>query len=40
LNFAPIRLKSDDKVVIHNLNLETEFENLIYFVNTKTEPTD
>lgn len=40
LNFAPIRLKSDDKVIVHNLNLETEFENLIYFVNTKTLPTD
>lgn len=38
LNFAPIRLKSDDKVVVDNLNLETEFENLIYFVNTKTIP--
>jgi len=38
LNFAPIRLKSDDKAVVDNLNLETEFENLIYFVNTKTAP--
>ena len=40
LNFAPIRLKSDDKVVVDNLNLETEFENLIYFVNTKTAPAE
>ncbi|MGA2916203.1 MAG: redox-sensing transcriptional repressor Rex [Sedimentisphaerales bacterium] len=40
LNFAPIRLKSDDKVIVHNLNLETEFENLIYFVNTKTSPAE
>ena len=40
LNFAPIRLKSDEKVIVHNLNLETEFENLIYFVNTKTSPTE
>ncbi|MFA7257480.1 MAG: redox-sensing transcriptional repressor Rex [Kiritimatiellales bacterium] len=40
LNFAPTRLKSDDKVIVHNLNLETEFENLIYFVNTKTLPSD
>jgi redox-sensing transcriptional repressor len=40
LNFAPIRLKSDEKVIVHNLNLETEFENLIYFVNTKTAPAE
>jgi redox-sensing transcriptional repressor len=41
LNFAPIRLKSDNNAtVVHNLNLETEFENLIYFVNTKTSPTE
>jgi len=40
LNFAPIRLKGDDKIVVHNLNLETEFENLIYFVNTKTSPAE
>jgi len=40
LNFAPIRLKGDDKAIVHNLNLETEFENLIYFVNTKTAPAE
>ncbi len=40
LNFAPIRLKSDDRTIVHNLNLETEFENLIYFVNTKTVPAE
>jgi redox-sensing transcriptional repressor len=41
LNFAPIRLKSDNtNVVVHNLNLETEIENLIYFVNTRTSPTE
>jgi redox-sensing transcriptional repressor len=41
LNFAPIRLRSDNTdVIVHNLNLETEIENLIYFVNTKTSPTD
>jgi redox-sensing transcriptional repressor len=41
LNFAPIRLRSDNtSVVVHNLNLETEIENLIYFVNTKTIPTE
>jgi redox-sensing transcriptional repressor len=41
LNFAPIRLRSDNtSVIVHNLNLETEIENLIYFVNTKTLPTE
>jgi redox-sensing transcriptional repressor len=41
LNFAPIRLRSENTdVVVHNLNLETEIENLIYFVNTKTSPAD
>jgi redox-sensing transcriptional repressor len=33
LNFAPIRLKSTDGIVINNINLETELENVIYFVN-------
>jgi redox-sensing transcriptional repressor len=33
LNFAPIRLKSPEDVVINNVNLELELENLIYFVN-------
>ncbi len=41
LNFAPIRLRSENtNVVVHNLNLETEIENLIYFVNTQTSPAD
>jgi redox-sensing transcriptional repressor len=41
LNFAPIRLRSENTdVVVHNLNLETEIENLIYFVNTQTNPAD
>jgi redox-sensing transcriptional repressor len=41
LNFAPIGLRSENPdVVVHNLNLETEIENLIYFVNTKTSPAD
>ncbi|MGD0785755.1 MAG: redox-sensing transcriptional repressor Rex [Sedimentisphaerales bacterium] len=41
LNFAPIRLRSENTdVVVHNLNLETEIENLIYFVNTQTSPAD
>lgn len=33
LNFAPIQLRVPDDVVINNVNLEVEFENLIYFVN-------
>ena len=33
LNFAPICLKSPDGCVVHNINLESELENLIYFVN-------
>lgn len=33
LNFAPIQLRVPEKVVINNVNLEVEFENLIYFVN-------
>jgi len=33
LNFAPIRLKVPDDCVIRNINLETELENIIYFVN-------
>lgn len=33
LNFAPVRLKVPEDCVIRNLNLETELENIIYFVN-------
>ncbi|MCL5278701.1 MAG: redox-sensing transcriptional repressor Rex [Planctomycetes bacterium] len=33
LNFAPICLKAPAGCVINNINLETELENLIYFVN-------
>lgn len=33
LNFAPICLKAPTGCVINNINLETELENLIYFVN-------
>ena len=33
LNFAPIRLKVPGDCVIRNINLETELENIIYFVN-------
>jgi redox-sensing transcriptional repressor len=34
LNFAPIRLRSVEGVVVNNINLETELENVIYFVHT------
>jgi len=39
LNFAPIRLKEREGCVIENINLVTELENIIYFVNAmeKTE---
>lgn len=39
LNFAPIRLKEHEGCMIENINLVTELENIIYFVNTmeKTE---
>ena len=33
LNFAPICLKGPDGCVINNVNLVTEIENIIYFVN-------
>ncbi len=33
LNFAPICLKAPDGCVVNNINLETELENVIYFVN-------
>ena len=33
LNFAPIRLKEHEHCVIENINLVTELENIIYFVN-------
>ena len=33
LNFAPIRLKAPDDVVINNVHLQVELENVIYFVN-------
>lgn len=33
LNFAPICLRGPDDCVINNINLETELENVIYFVN-------
>jgi redox-sensing transcriptional repressor len=33
LNFAPLRLRAPQEVVINNVNLEHELENVIYFVN-------
>lgn len=33
LNFAPIYLKEPPDCVVHNLNFETELENIIYFTN-------
>jgi len=33
LNFAPICLKEPPDCVVHNLNLENELENIIYFTN-------
>jgi redox-sensing transcriptional repressor len=33
LNFAPICLKAPSGCVVNNINLETELENVIYFVN-------
>lgn len=41
LNFAPLRIKAPEDVVVNNVNLEMELENLIYYVNilskTKTK---
>ncbi|MBN2483381.1 MAG: redox-sensing transcriptional repressor Rex [Candidatus Omnitrophica bacterium] len=33
LNFAPIRLRSDTDTIINNVDLRSELENLVYFVN-------
>jgi redox-sensing transcriptional repressor len=33
LNFAPLRLRAPENIVINNVNLATELENVIYFVN-------
>lgn len=35
LNFAPIRLRCADDVIVSNINLEVELENLIYFAALK-----
>jgi redox-sensing transcriptional repressor len=31
LNFAPIRLRADEGIVVNNVNLALELENIIYF---------
>ncbi len=33
LNFTPARLKGPEDCIINNINLETELESIIYFVN-------
>lgn len=33
LNFAPIRLRGPEELIINNMNVELELENVIYFVN-------
>ena len=35
LNFAPIRLRGSDEVVISSVNLGMELENIIYYVNAE-----
>ena len=35
LNFAPLRLRAPEEVVVNNVNLELELENVIYFVNAQ-----
>jgi redox-sensing transcriptional repressor len=35
LNFAPINLRESPDCVINNINLVTELENIIYFVNAR-----
>ncbi|MFA4992663.1 MAG: redox-sensing transcriptional repressor Rex [Candidatus Omnitrophota bacterium] len=35
LNFAPLRLRAPEDVVVNNVNLELELENVIYFVNAQ-----
>ncbi len=37
LNFAPICLKAPTGCIINNINLETELENLIYFINAAND---
>jgi redox-sensing transcriptional repressor len=39
LNFAPICLRGPEGCVVSNINLESEIENIIYFVNTAEKST-
>lgn len=38
LNFAPLRLRCPEEIVINNVNLELELESVIYFVSTMDAP--
>ena len=33
LNFAPVRLRAADDIIVGTVNLVSELENVIYFVN-------
>jgi len=35
LNFAPICLRESEECIVNNINLETELESIIYYVNTR-----
>jgi len=35
LNFAPICLRESTDCVVNNINLVTELENIVYFVNAR-----
>lgn len=35
LNFAPIRLRTDESCFVNNINLEMELESILYFVNAQ-----
>ena len=37
LNFAPICLQESEECIVNNINLETELESIIYYVNTRTK---
>ena len=40
LNFAPISLRESTDCIINNINLVTELENIIYFVNARESAKD
>ena len=37
LNFAPVRLRGNNDIIINNVNLVLELENVAYFVNAATK---